>query len=68
MNFIATGIFVKEKDIARIWDQNGLPSQKDNWEIEKNRCYLQRNSTAIAALYSCATSRKGIANNAAIYE
>ena len=33
--------FVKENDIALIWDQNELPSHKGIWEIEENKCYLQ---------------------------
>ena len=29
-------IFVKEKDVALIWEQNELPSHKGSWEIENN--------------------------------
>ena len=37
MNSIAMGIFVKEKDIALIWNQNQLPIHKGSRQIEKNR-------------------------------
>ena len=41
------GIFVKEKDIGLIWDQNELSSQKGSWEIKNIGAIY---SAAIAAL------------------
>ena len=58
MNLIAMGIFVKEKDIALIIDQNELPGHKGSWDIEKNRCYSQRS-------YSCTASWKSAVASAA---
>ena len=42
------GIFVKEKYIALIWDQNALPSHKSSWEIENKK----KSNKKKAAIYS----------------
>ena len=66
MTLIALGIFVKEKNITLISDQNEVLSHKDSLEIEKNieknRCYLQH-SNSCAASWKGALSRKTIKQN-----